>query len=65
MASVSIAIKKRAGANILLVTAVLQVVLGIFTVLHAVPTTLAVSHQANALLLLAASLYLLHALRRG
>ena len=55
----------RAGANILLVTAVLQVVLGIFTVLHAVPTTLAVSHQANALLLLAASLYLLHALRRG
>jgi cytochrome c oxidase assembly protein subunit 15 len=55
----------RAGANALLATAVLQVVLGIFTVLHAVPTTLAVSHQANALLLLAATLYLLHGLRRG
>jgi cytochrome c oxidase assembly protein subunit 15 len=55
----------RAGASALLVVAVLQVVLGILTVLHAVPTTLAVSHQANALLLLTAVLYLLHGLRRG
>ena len=49
----------------LLVTAVLQVVLGISTLVLAVPTLLAVDHQANALLLLASALYLLHALRRG
>jgi len=53
------------GANALLAFAVLQVVLGILTVVLAVPTALAVSHQANALLLLTAALYLLHALRRG
>jgi cytochrome c oxidase assembly protein subunit 15 len=57
--------RARAGANALLVVAILQVVLGIFTVLYAVPTTLAVGHQANALLLLMATLYLLHGLRRG
>jgi cytochrome c oxidase assembly protein subunit 15 len=57
--------RARAGASALLVVAVLQVVLGIFTVLYAVPTTLAVGHQANALLLLTAALYLLHGLRRG
>lgn len=57
--------RAHAGASALLVVAVLQVVLGIFTVLYAVPTTLAVSHQANALLLLTATLYLLHGLRRG
>ena len=55
----------RGGANALLVVAVLQVVLGILTVIYAVPTTLAVSHQANALLLLMATLYLLHGLRRN
>ncbi len=57
--------RARDGANALLVVAVLQVVLGILTVIHAVPTTLAVSHQANALLLLMATLYLLHGLRRN
>ena len=57
--------RARAGAHALLAVAVLQVVLGIFTVLHAVPTALAVSHQGNALLLLTATLYLLHGLRRG
>ena len=55
----------RTGASALLAVATLQVVLGILTVLHAVPTTLAVSHQANALLMLTAALYLLHGLRRG
>ena len=55
----------RIGVNALLVTAVLQVVLGIATVVLAVPTLLAVGHQANALLLLTSALYLLHALRRG
>ena len=55
----------RSGANALLVTAVLQVLLGISTVVLAVPTLPAVSHQATALLLLTSALYLLHALRRG
>ena len=55
----------RRGANALLALAALQVLLGILTVVMAVPTTLAVAHQANALLLLTAALYLLHGLRRG
>ncbi len=55
----------RSGVNALLLTAVLQLVLGILTVVMAVPTALAVSHQANALLLLTSVLYLLHGLRRG
>jgi cytochrome c oxidase assembly protein subunit 15 len=55
----------RAGANALLVVAALQVLLGVFTVVMAVPTALAVGHQGNALLLLTSALYLLHALRRG
>ena len=53
------------SADAVLAFAALQVVLGILTVVLAVPTALAVSHQANALLLLTAALYLLHALRRG
>jgi cytochrome c oxidase assembly protein subunit 15 len=55
----------RAGAHALLATAALQVLLGIMTVVLAVPTALAVGHQANALLLLTAALYLLHGLKRG
>lgn len=57
--------RAQTGSNALLVTAALQVLLGIMTVVLAVPTALAVGHQANALLLLTAVLYLLHALRRG
>jgi cytochrome c oxidase assembly protein subunit 15 len=53
------------GSNALLATAALQVLLGVLTVVMAVPTALAVGHQANALLLLTAILYLLHALKRG
>jgi len=56
--------RARSGANALLVTAVLQVLLGISTVVLAVPTLPAVSHQATALLLLTSVLYLLHGLRR-
>jgi len=55
----------RRGANALLALAALQVLLGILTVIMAVPTTLAVAHQGNALLLLTSALYLLHSLRRG
>ena len=53
------------GAHALLAFAALQVVLGILTVVMGVPTALAVAHQGNALLLLTAALYLLHALKRG
>jgi cytochrome c oxidase assembly protein subunit 15 len=55
----------RRAANALLVVAALQVLLGILTVVMAVPTALAVAHQANALLLLTSAVYLLHALRRS
>ena len=57
--------RARRGTNALLHTAVLQVVLGISTLLLAVPVWLAASHQAVAMLLLTASLYLQHSLRRG
>jgi cytochrome c oxidase assembly protein subunit 15 len=55
--------RARTGSNALLATVALQVLLGITTLVLAVPTLLAVAHQANALLLLTAALYLLHALR--
>lgn len=55
----------RRGATALLALAALQVLLGILTVVMAVPTALAVAHQGNALLLLTSALYLLHGLRRG
>ncbi len=57
--------RARTGTHALLAVAAVQVLLGILTVIMAVPTGLAVSHQANALLLLTAALYLLHGLRRG
>ena len=54
----------RLAAHALLAFATLQVVLGILTVVMAVPTAPAVAHQGNALLLLTAAMYLLHGLRR-
>jgi cytochrome c oxidase assembly protein subunit 15 len=48
----------------LLHTAVLQVALGISTLVFMVPIPLAAAHQAVALLLLTVVLYLTHALRR-
>ena len=56
---------KRAGsaASALLHTAVLQVALGIATLLLSVPTVLAASHQGVAMLLLTIALYLVHSLR--
>lgn len=49
------------AVNALLHTALLQVALGISTLLLAVPTFLAASHQAVALVLLTVALYLCHA----
>jgi len=54
----------RRGINALLHTAVLQVVLGISTLLLVVPIVLAASHQAVAMLLFTVALYLCHALRQ-
>ena len=48
----------------LLHTALLQVALGITTLLLAVPVLLGVLHQAVAMLLFTVSLYIVHSLRR-
>jgi cytochrome c oxidase assembly protein subunit 15 len=56
--------RARAAVNALLHTAVLQVVLGIATLLMAVPVILGATHQAVAMLLFSVALYLVHALRR-
>ncbi len=53
----------RRGVNALLHTAVLQVALGIWTLLLVVPVFLAASHQAVAMLLFTVALYLCHGFR--
>jgi cytochrome c oxidase assembly protein subunit 15 len=53
------------GANALLHTTLLQVALGISTLLLAVPVFLGVAHQAVAMLLLTAAIYTMHSLRRA
>lgn len=56
-------VRMRRGVNALLHTAVLQVALGISTLLLVVPTPLAASHQAVAMLLFTVALYLCHGFR--
>ena len=53
----------RVGTTLLLVMLVVQVSLGIATLLLAVPLALAAAHQAGAVLLFAAALNVAHALR--
>lgn len=53
----------RVGATALLHTAVLQVALGVSTLVYLVPIPLAAAHQAVALLLVTVVLYLCHGLR--
>ena len=53
----------RMALHILLATAVLQVILGISTLILVVPIPLAAAHQAGALLLLSAAIFLRHTLR--
>jgi cytochrome c oxidase assembly protein subunit 15 len=53
----------RRGVNALLHTAVLQVALGIATLLMVVPIALAATHQGVAMLLFTVALYLCHGLR--
>ena len=55
----------RRGVNALFHTAILQVALGIFTLLLVVPTILAASHQAVAMLLFTVAIYLCHGFRRS
>lgn len=55
--------RAKTGLNILLVLAIAQVTLGISTLVLHVPVPLAATHQATALLLFTAALYLCHALR--
>jgi cytochrome c oxidase assembly protein subunit 15 len=52
----------RLAAHLLLAALVLQIILGISTLLLAVPLSLAAAHQAGALLLFTAALYANHAL---
>lgn len=56
--------RARRGINAVLHTAALQVALGISTLLLAVPVSLGAAHQAIALLLLTACLFVVHSLRR-
>ena len=53
------------GVNALLHTAVLQVALGIATLLLVVPVSLAAMHQAVAMLLFTVAVYLCHGLKRA
>jgi cytochrome c oxidase assembly protein subunit 15 len=63
--AIALPARVRKAVNALLHTAVLQVALGISTLLLFVPTVLAASHQAVAMLLFTIALYLCHALRRA
>jgi len=56
--------RSRAAVNALLHTTLLQVALGITTLLMSVPILLGASHQGVAMLLFTVSIYILHSLRR-
>ncbi|NQV87580.1 MAG: COX15/CtaA family protein [Woeseiaceae bacterium] len=56
--------RTRPAVNALLHTAILQVALGITTLLLSVPVILGATHQAVAMLLFTVSLYIVHSLRR-
>ena len=56
--------RARPATTVLLWIAVLQVALGILTLLLGVPIALAAAHQGVAMLLFTALLYLVHSLRK-
>jgi len=60
----SLPIRAAKASNALLHTGILQIALGISTLVFSVPTMLAVTHQAVALLLLTVAVYLAHSLRK-
>jgi heme a synthase len=53
----------RLASNVLLLVLTVQIVLGILTVLHAVPVALGASHQAGSMVVMAVLLWLNHELR--
>jgi cytochrome c oxidase assembly protein subunit 15 len=57
--------RARKGVNALLHTGILQVALGIATLLLVVPISLAATHQGVAMLLFTVALFLCHALKRN
>lgn len=59
----SLSAAQRNGALLLVAMTVVQVLLGIFTLIYAVPLALGVIHQAGAFFLLTFNLFLLHRLR--
>ncbi|MFQ5610357.1 MAG: COX15/CtaA family protein [Woeseiaceae bacterium] len=59
----SLSPRARSGLNWLFASVVAQLALGILTLLWVVPTALAATHQAVAMLVFTASLFLVHALR--
>ncbi len=63
-ATPAIPARSRRAAHLLLAMLLIQVTLGIATLLLVVPLPLAALHQAGAVLLFAAALYAAHALRR-
>jgi len=63
--SVQFPARAKKARNALLHTAVLQVALGIATLLYAVPIILGALHQAVAMLLFTVALFLTHSLSRG
>lgn len=52
------------AANVLLIIVSIQFILGIITLLYAVPVTLGVLHQTGAFFLFAAGLFFIHSLRK-
>jgi len=56
--------RARVGAHLVLAALVVQIALGIATLLAVVPLTLAAAHQAGAVVLFALALHLAHALAR-
>ncbi len=61
----SLAPSTRLTLHLLLLVFIVQISLGIATLLHMVPVGLAAAHQGGALLVFTVALYLNHALRKG
>ena len=56
---------QKGGINFLGIAVIIQFLLGVFTLLYAVPVALGVIHQVGAFFLFAAVIYLLHQLRQS
>ncbi len=57
--------RRRLAANVMAAAAAIQVGLGVSTLVFMVPVPLAAAHQAGAMILFCASLWVVHELRRG